>query len=78
MFDFQSIRNSGAWKAANSTGRTREDSTSSTCFMLVGRKRDYEVKERVIKLRGLDLTLVLKEKNSGHRRASQFRKNGHL
>lgn len=49
-------------KAVNSRGRTREDITSSVCFMLVGRKRDYEIKKRVIKLRGLDLTQVLKQK----------------
>lgn len=48
------------------------------CFMLVGRKRESEVKKRVIKLRELDLTQVLKEKKSGHGQASQFRKNGNI
>lgn len=51
---------SSAWKAANSRGRTWEDSPSSLRFMLVGRKRICRT--RVIKLRELDLTQVLKEK----------------
>lgn len=64
MLDFRSILDSCAWKAANGRGRMQENVTSRMRFLLLGRKRDYEVKNWVIKLRGLDLTQILKEKTT--------------